>query len=251
MIGMTESIGNEFLPNENKVYKADLHIHSCLSPCADLTMVPSTVCTKDIDILAITDHNTAENVAAFVCLCRDRVVIPGIEIHTFEDVHILGYFSTLSDVMEVSKIVSENTNPFPYDPETFGYQLLLNESEDFIGMLDNYLGFPTNLSIDQTIDLIEKHNGLAVFAHADRKFGVIYQLGMLPKNAHFVEVRKKETWQELKSTGHIVLTSSDAHVPDEIGSRKIFFQNDAFSGKIDAHSVISAVALGRFRTIWD
>lgn len=237
--------------SEGKVYKADLHIHSCLSPCADLTMVPSTVCRKDIDILAITDHNTAENVAAFLYLCKSKVVISGIEIHTFEDVHILGYFPLLSDAMAVSRIVSENTDPFPYDPETFGYQLLLNESEEFVGMLDNYLGFPTNLSIVQTIDLIEKHNGLPVFAHVDRKFGAIYQLGILPKNAHFVEVRKKETWQELKKTGHVVLTSSDAHVPDEIGSRKIFFQNDAFGGRIDAHSVISAIVAGRFRTIWD
>ncbi|HCI28936.1 MAG TPA: phosphotransferase [Fervidobacterium sp.] len=214
-------------------------------------MVPSVICTKDVDILSITDHNTAENIAAFLYLCKNKVIVPGIEIHTLEDVHILGYFSTLDDAMEVSKVVGENTEPFPYDPERFGYQLLLNQAEEFVGTLDNYLGFPTNLSIDQTVDLIKKYGGLAVFAHADRKFGAIDQLGILPKGTNIVEVRKKETCQELRKSGYIVLASSDAHVPDEIGSRKIFFQNEAFCGKIDSKSVIENIALGRFRTIWD
>ena len=227
--------------------RADLHIHSILSPCGDLTMVPSVVCESELEVIAITDHNTARNVAAFVLMCTDKIVVPGIEIHTMEDVHILGYFSNVEDVLKVSNVVEENTTKISYDPEKYGYQIVIDSNENFVETIDYYLGFPTNLSIDDTLRLIEYNNGIAVFAHVDRKFGIIQQLGFIPTGTKHVEVRRKENWVRLRNEGYIVLTSSDAHMPDEIGSRKIYMEERVEN----AQDVIEIIKKGRFRTIWD
>lgn len=232
---------------EKKILIADLHIHSCLSPCGDISMLPSVICEKNIDVISITDHNTARNVAAFINFCKGKIVVPGIEIHTMEDVHVLGYFFSIQNCLAVSKIVEENITPFPYDPEKFGYQLVINELEEFVDTIDFYLGFPTKLTIDDAIEIINIHKGIPVFAHVDRKFGVIYQLGMIPGGTNVIEVRRKETFLEFKDKGFIILTSSDAHQPDEVGSRKIYL-----SSKIEnADDVLSALREGRFKTIWD
>lgn len=225
---------------------ADLHIHSCLSPCGDLTMLPSIVCEKNVDIISITDHNSARNVAAFFNLCKNKIVVPGIEVHTIEDVHILGYFPTIQDCLKVSKFVEDNITPFLYDPESFGYQIVINEKEEIVDTVDYYLGFPSNLNIEEAIDIILKNKGLPVFAHIDRKFGVLYQLGLLPQGTKVVEVRKKETYLSVKEKGYIVLTSSDAHNPDEIGSRKSYFINVE-----DASDVLEAIRKGEVKTLWD
>ncbi|MGC8820219.1 MAG: PHP-associated domain-containing protein [Fervidobacterium sp.] len=175
------------------------------------------------------------------------MIVPGIEIHTVEDVHILGYFSSLENCLKVSEIIKQNLTPFTYDPETFGYQIVINENEEFISTVENYLGFPTNLTIKDTIDIILENNGLPVFAHVDRKFGAIYQLGLLPEGSRYIEVKKKSTYEELKNEGFIILTSSDAHLPDEVGIRKIFFEERPKSAK----EVLELIIEGRFKTIWD
>ncbi|MFN6991627.1 MAG: PHP-associated domain-containing protein [Fervidobacterium sp.] len=209
-------------------------------------MLPSIVCEKNVDIISITDHNSAKNVAAFFNLCGNKIVVPGIEIHTVEDVHILGYFSTIEDCLKVSKFIEEYITPFSYDPESFGYQIVINEKEEIVDTIDYYLGFPTNLTIEEAIDIILKNKGLPVFAHIDRKFGVLYQLGLLPQGTKVVEVRKKETYLFFKERGYIILTSSDAHHPDEIGSRKSYFTSVG-----DASDVLKAIIAGEVKTIWD
>ncbi|RMD59308.1 MAG: PHP domain-containing protein, partial [Nitrospirae bacterium] len=46
-------------------FVADLHVHTCLSPCADIDMSPLRIIekakSKSIDIIGITDHNSSEN----------------------------------------------------------------------------------------------------------------------------------------------------------------------------------------------
>lgn len=233
--------------SNGKLYKADLHIHSCLSPCGDISMLPSVICEKQLDVISITDHNSARNVAVFISLCKDKIVVPGIEIHTVEDVHILGYFPELEHCLKVSKIVEENLPKFPYDPEKFGYQIVINENEEFVNTIDEYLGFPTNLTIEDAIEIILSNHGLPVFAHVDRKFGAIYQLGLLPEGTNVVEVKKRETYEELKKNGYIALTSSDAHLPDEVGVRKIFMEDKPKNSQ----EVIDMILERRFKTIWD
>lgn len=210
-------------------------------------MVPSVVCNSELEVFSITDHNSARNVAVFTFLCKDKIIVPGIEIHTLEDVHLLGYFPSIEDALAVSEFVEDMLPKFEYDPEKYGYEIVLDMNETFVGALDYYLGFPTNLTIDDALELIKQHNGLAVLAHVDRKFGAIQQLGMVPPNVKYVEVRKREVALKLRAQGFVVLTSSDAHTPDEVGSRKVYFDEKPKS----AEDVLQLIRERRFKTIWD
>jgi len=137
------------------MYRADLHVHSCLSPCAELTMVPSVVCDSEVEIISITDHNSARNVAAFISLCSNKIIVPGIEIHSLEDVHVLGYFPDIKDALAVSEVVEQMLPKFEYDPEKYGYEVVLNEQEEFTESLDYYLGFPVSMTIEDILQLLQ------------------------------------------------------------------------------------------------
>ncbi|ODN29923.1 phosphotransferase [Fervidobacterium thailandense] len=213
-------------------------------------MVPSIICAKELEIFSITDHNSARNVPVFQMKCGSKLLVPGIEIHTVEDVHVLGYFSKVDDALKVSRTLEELMDKFEYDPERFGYQVILDEEENFSELVEYYLGFPTNVTLDDAIELIRSHNGIAVLAHVDRKFGAMYQLGLIPEGTNIVEVRSKETWLKLKEKGYVVLTSSDAHTPDEVGIRKSYLE--VFDGEpISVEMVIRKIVSGQVRTLWE
>src|SRR4030066_268136 len=103
-------------------YKADLHIHTCLSPCAELQMAPSaivkTASGKRLNIIAITDHNSAENVIAAKKAAESTglTVLAGMEITTNEEVHILAIFDDIEDVLKLQDVVYENLLHFEKNP---------------------------------------------------------------------------------------------------------------------------------------
>ena len=88
-----------------KLYKADMHIHTCLSPCGDWGMSPRAIVEKSrqmgLDIIAICDHNTAENAGASIRSGEKHgiTVLPGMEICSKEEVHVLAIFGTLDRAM--------------------------------------------------------------------------------------------------------------------------------------------------------
>ena len=89
---------------ELRRYRADLHIHSCLSPCGELTNYPRRIVERAVeeglDIIAVTDHNTAENAAAAIRAADGTglTVLPGMELTSEEEVHILGIFKSMDDL---------------------------------------------------------------------------------------------------------------------------------------------------------
>src|SRR6056297_1533562 len=118
-------------------YRADFHIHSCLSPCADITMTPHQVVgkllEKHIDWAALTDHNTTRNLASFEKVFKGSGVafLPGIEIQTVEDIHILGYFPDVETAQQCGLEVEEALPDIEIDPEKNGYQLVADENDNF------------------------------------------------------------------------------------------------------------------------
>jgi hypothetical protein len=121
-----------------KVYKADLHIHSCLSPCAELDMSPRAIVEKsleaDMDIIAVSDHNSAENVEAAIRAGAryGLVVLPGMEINSREEVHILAIFGDPKEALLMQEIVYDNLEG-SNSPEIFGEQIVVNENDEIEG----------------------------------------------------------------------------------------------------------------------
>ena len=216
----------------------DLHIHTCLSPCGSLDMTPGNIireaCEKDLAIVAIADHNSAENTAAVIAAARETAlcVIPGIEVTTQEEAHILGLFNRVEDALSMQELVYQNLQPGENDENTFGIQVMANELDEVEGINKRLLIGATALSIEEVVDGIHARQGLAVAAHIDRpSFSLISQLGLIPEglNLDALEISRQITLQQAKAQfgeglGFPFIAASDAHRLEEIGSCLTRFQ---------------------------
>ena len=224
-------------PEGQKVLSCDLHIHSALSPCAENRMVPKFVVQKlltlNIDVFSITDHNSCFNCKAFekVAGKHGLVFIPGIELQSAEEIHLLGYFS---DVNQISDFCAEVVDParifFKNDPDRFGSQIKIDENGRNVGEEECLLTLALKLGVDDLVQKIHWYGGVAVPAHLDRSFSVISQLGYIPPD---LAVDAVEIWDALKideikktflqGRDLNVLSSSDSHYLDMMKKSKMKF----------------------------
>lgn len=215
-----------------KLY-ADLHIHSCLSPCADDDMTPANICgmahIKGLDVIAVTDHNTAGNLPA-VQAAADHygiLLLPGLEICSREEVHLLGYFPTLEAAMMVGEACRAHLPKRKNVPSLFGNQYLMNEEDAVLGEEEAMLIAATDLSIAQVCDMIETQGGICVPAHINRgSNGLLVNLGMMPADIPFplVEVARQLPVDSGAVEGRRVLHSSDGHQLGALLEREFYVE---------------------------
>ncbi len=212
---------------------ADLHIHTCLSPCAELSMTPRDIVEKaasmGINIIAVCDHNSAENVEVTRHLAKKKGinVLSGMEINSSEEVHILGLFGDIDNVLKMQEVVYENLQPGENDEDRFGMQVVVNEINEVLGFNRRLLIAATNLSVNRIVELIHRFGGLAVASHIDREgFGIIGQLGFIPPELEFdaLEISRRielhEALIRFEAYRRIPwVTSSDAHRLEDIGKK--------------------------------
>ena len=208
---------------------ADLHIHSCLSPCADREMSPSTVVRwarrKGLELIALCDHNSAENVGAASRAGGPvgLAVIGGMEITSREEVHVLGLFEEDRPLQAVQGVVYDHL-PGENDPDAFGEQLVMDEWDNVIARNRRLLIGATDLTLAEIVRTVHAFGGIAIASHVDRpSFSVLSQLGFIPRDLELdgvevVATRPPEVPQDLP-----VISSSDAHRPEEIGARQTCF----------------------------
>ena len=140
-------------------YYYDLHIHSALSPCADNDMTPNNIAgmaaLKGLQILALTDHNSAKNCPAFFEACKRQGIIPiaGMELSTAEDIHIVCLFRELDDAMRFDAEIEKHLMPIKNRPEIFGDQQILDGEDEQIGEFETLLISATDLPIADAIEL--------------------------------------------------------------------------------------------------
>lgn len=223
-----------------KRFAADLHIHTALSPCADKEMTPLAIVQaavrKRLSMIAICDHNTTGNVNAVMVaantLGQDLLsVIPGMEITTMEEAHVVALFSGLTAAQAVSDQVRATLPDANSALRHFGQQLLMDAQGQVIGQETKLLAVACGLSLKETIRLIKRHGGLAIAAHIDRpSFSVLSQLGMFPEDAHFdgVEISVAgvhSSWaKKAAGFGLPVIVSSDSHFLMDVGAATTLFE---------------------------
>ncbi len=219
-------------------------MHTCLSPCGDLDMHPTSIVKECIaqrlDIIAICDHNSSENVQYVLnaALHTDLVVIPGMELSTREEVHIVALFENLQQLGGLQEVVYANLSG-TNDEDAFGIQAVVNEAGEVEGFNEHLLIGATDIPINDAVDLIHSLGGLAIASHIDRtSFGLLGQLGFVPPGVPFdaLEIsanlgiqKARERYPELR--GYQFVTSSDAHYVRDIGkaSIRMFMESPAFS----------------------
>ncbi len=208
----------------------DLHIHSCLSPCGDLDMTPQNIVAmanlKGLDVIAITDHNSCKNCEATMKVAEyyDLVVIPGMEITTFEEVHILCLFYDITSATNFDKYVYNHLLPIKNNEKIFGSQLICDSTDNITGKVENLLINSTDIPLDSLYDLVTLHNGIVIPAHLDKSStSIISNLGFIPPDSNFtcVELKDLNNLEKLKQSNPIledceIICSSDAHYLGDI-----------------------------------
>lgn len=211
--------------------RADLHIHTSLSPCADTwRMTPGAIVqaakSMGLELIAVCDHNSMRNVAAVQKRAEGTglAVLPGMEVTSVEEVHLLGLFPDLDRATAFQELVDRNL-PGENIPEIFGYQVLMDEQDEILGSEERFLAGATTLKVEELVEAIHGHAGLAVASHVDREgFGILGQLGLIPEGLALdgLEIswamtrpEAKERFPQIRSWP--LLRSSDAHSPEEIG----------------------------------
>ena len=230
-----------------RAFRADLHVHTCLSPCGELEMTPKAIVRtcreKGIDVVAICDHNSAENVVSVRRAAKNAnlTVLPGMEVTTAEEVHVLAIFNREDQALALQKWVYEHLLPGENDEDLFGLQVVANELDEVDAIVNKLLIGATTLPMNPLVDRIHTLGGLAVASHIDRdSFSVISQLGFIPDDlavdALEISPRASTATIRMQIPGverFPLITSSDAHRLDEIGKAcTTFFLPEATVGEI-------------------
>jgi PHP family Zn ribbon phosphoesterase len=213
------------------IYKADLHIHTVLSPCGDLEMSPLNIIRKakekGIDIIGITDHNSTKHceLVEKIGKANGVFVLKGAEVTTKEEVHCLAFFDNIRTLNEFQLYLELNLPDTPNNPEKFGYQVVVDENENIIENVEKLLISALGQSIDQIEKKVHQLGGIFIPAHVNRsKNSLISQLGFVPSNlkVEALEISKHITKEEFLMKNQYLknytfIQSSDAHFIENIG----------------------------------
>lgn len=208
----------------------DLHIHSCLSPCGDDDMTPANIVgmavVKELDVIALTDHNTCKNCPAFLNIAKEYGItaIPGMELTTREEVHVLCLFEHLSDAMRFDAYVYERLLNVKNKEEIFGKKWIMNEEDEVIGKVEKLLINATDISFDDVYELMEEYHGVMIPAHIDKSTtSLLSNLGFIPSDSRFqiIELKDLKNLHRLKRENSYleqckIITNSDAHYLSDI-----------------------------------
>ena len=206
--------------------KFDLHIHSCLSPCANLEMSPAEIVARakraGMDGIALTDHQSARNCPA-IAECARRAGLAclfGLEVQTAEEVHTVAIFDTVEQALAMTDWVYAAMPKRVNDPETFGDQPVVTWDDDIVEMEWRILAMGCRHLIPDAAAKVHELGGLYIAAHIDRpNFSVLGTLGAIPENA-FDAVELSRTADESswlpQASKYAVTRSSDAHNLDDV-----------------------------------
>jgi len=209
----------------------DFHIHSALSPCGNDDMTPNDIVgmavLNGLDLIALTDHNSLSNAASVVKAAQavkaltgnELIVLPGIEVSTAEEVHVLCLFSDIDSAIRFENDLSPFFSTLSNRVEIFGNQLIFNENDEIVGEAERMLIAPTLISFDKLYKLTHKNDGAFIPAHIDRDtFSVLSNLGFLPPH---LDINTVEI-----SIGGVERGFLEANA-DKYTDKKIVFSSDA------------------------
>jgi len=216
-------------------YLADLHVHTVLSACAEVEMIPPLIVERArelaLGIIAITDHNSAENVAAVIEAAQglDLTVLPGMEVQTKEEVHLLCLFDTVEQTLDWQAVVYAHLPPLKNRPEVFGPQFVVDATGDFIRYNDRLLLTSASLSVEEVARGVEERKGLCIASHVDRpSFSLLANLGFVPPGVHFAAMEITHDTdidgmcrRHPSLAGYSFIHSGDAHRLSEMSDRTI------------------------------
>lgn len=213
--------------------RADLHLHTCLSPCGGFDVTPAAVVAKaaelGLELIAVCDHNSAENVAAARQAAakldgRGVHVLAGMEITSAEEAHMVALFENIEAALTMQAMVFDHLQEGVNNPDLFGMQIVANCNDEVEYFNERLLIGATDLGVGDVVRRVHGLGGLVIAAHIDRPaFSLVGQLGIIPPGLELdaVEISRindpsgADQW--LAGASYPVITSSDAHHLADIG----------------------------------
>lgn len=203
----------------------DFHIHSCLSPCGDDDMTPVNICNmaklSGLGIIALTDHNSCLNCPAAVKagLAAGITVIPGMELCTCEEVHLICLFPSLEKALSFSGFVRSSMPDIKNRPAIFGNQIIMNEEDEPAGTEERLLTLASSVGCSEAVETVKSYGGICYPAHIDRSsYSVLSNLGTISSDMGFsaFEISDSGDLSTLKEkhpvlNGMLCMRGSDAH----------------------------------------
>lgn len=211
-------------------FRAELHIHTVLSPCAAVEMIPPLIIQKaldkNIELIAITDHNAIDNIPAVIEAAKGTgiKVLSGIELQTREEIHSLCLFDEFEQVQEFFQSIQDSFPKIKNNPDFFGEQFVVDASGDFIRREERLLITSSALSLRSAWEGVDRLNGLMIPAHVNRTtFGLLPVLGFIPQDIplEIIEISKHITPEQAvlqfpELVRYHLIQSGDAHMLEEI-----------------------------------
>lgn len=212
-------------------YKADLHIHTVLSPCGDISMSPSAIIDKaaelGIDIIGIADHNSCLNAQTTYEYGKKKgvFVLRGAEVNTREEIHSLCFMPDENALISFQNFIDSKQLFFPNSPAKFGNQFVVDENENIISEISHLLINSIDVTINQLANVVRELNGIFIPAHVDRqRYSLSSQLGIVPDNLDF-DIMELSPFAQRNSflekfpwfADYNYITNSDAHFISDIG----------------------------------
>ena len=241
-------------------YYYDLHIHSCLSPCGDNDNTPNNIVgmgvLNGLQIMALTDHNTCRNCPAFFEAAKRQGIIPvpGMELTTAEDIHMVCLFPTLEEAMAFDEAVQTRRVLIPNRADIFGEQYITDGQDEIVGEEPYLLSNATTIAVEEAPALAARYGGVCYPAHIDRQAnGIIATLGFMPPDMHFptVELHDGENEATYRQQ-HIgdstrVVRGSDAHVLWDIAEKDAWLDipDEPYSSALVRQNLIEMLRRGR------
>jgi 3',5'-nucleoside bisphosphate phosphatase len=212
-------------------YRADLHIHTVLSPCGGLEMSPVKIIEKalekGLDIIGITDHNSTRHCKLMGKMAESAgiFVLMGAEITTREEVHCLSFFENDEKLTDFQAYLEKHLPPVANNTEKFGYQVVVNEEEKIIDEIEFLLLSALDQSIEQVQQKVHSLGGIFIPAHIDRpSYSIISQLGFIPAGLPIdgIEISANSKTESVanftgKHKDKVIIRNSDAHYEEQIG----------------------------------
>jgi PHP family Zn ribbon phosphoesterase len=211
-------------------YSYDLHIHSCLSPCGSDESLPSNIvgmaALKGLDIIAVCDHNSCGNSETVRRLgeAYGVLTIPGMELTTAEEVHVLCLFPDIIHAEEFSAYVHTKLLPIENNEAAFGKQQFVDEDDNIIKTEPLLLINATDIAFDSVYETVRSYHGIMIPAHIDKSStSILSNMGFIPPDSRFncAEIRHTGFIDKLKSENNYLekcnlITDSDAHYLEDI-----------------------------------
>jgi hypothetical protein len=224
-------------------YRADLHIHTLLSPCAGLEMTPKTIADKaksaGLNIIGITDHNSTRHALLVKKFAeKDGIfTLTGAEVTSKEEVHCLVFFEFPEQLSRFQHFIDENSTRIPNSEEYYGYQPVIDEDENVLEMVPFYLPAALKVGIETIQKQVDALNGLFIPAHIDRSVnGILSQLGFIPPSLKYDALGLSKHGSEKHVLKQYVIENkttfirnSDAHYPEQIGEIYSLFNMEELS----------------------